>query len=272
MPLPGNVAVSDDFRIKPLQRAQGLQTRLDQKRNLTKDQSSPNALQPTVPDWLQAAHPLTAVTQQDNNYAQTISDQNNSVSNLGTAANNAVASGLEFRQRQAAARALAESQARSERNADFMNGIGNIDFGDIGGGASGSRASVIKAAERLLGTPYSWGGGHGSKAGPSYGFAQGAGIKGVDCSGLVRYAFAKAGIGAWGKSAVSQTQSTYGKSAPIGKLLPGDLVVRGGRGSAYHIAIYLGGGKIIEAQKTGTRVHIRSIKGEGGWQGIHLSY
>lgn len=271
MPLPGNVTIPDDYRVRPIQRAQGLQTRLDQKRNLTKDQSSPNALQPSVPDWLQASHPLTAITQQDNNYAQTLSDQSNSVNNLGVAANNAVASGLEFRQRQAAARALAESQARSERNAEFMNGIGNIDFGGIGG-ATGSRAEVIKDAEGLLGTPYSWGGGHGSKAGPSYGFAQGAGIKGVDCSGLVRYAFAKAGIAKWGKSAVSQTQSTYGRVAPIGKLLPGDLVVRGGQGTAHHIAIYLGGGKIIEAQQTGTRVHIRSIRGEGGWTGIHLSY
>jgi cell wall-associated NlpC family hydrolase len=271
MALPGNVQVADEFRIKPIERAQSLQTRLDQKRNLTKNQTNPNALQPSVPDWLQASHPLTAIPQQDNNYAQTLSDQNNDVNALGTAANGAVASGLEYRQRQAAARALAESQARAERNQDFLNGIGNIDLGDLGG-ASGSRAEVIRDAEKLLGTPYSWGGGHGAKAGPSYGFAQGAGIKGVDCSGLVRYAFAKAGITKWGKAATSQIQSTYGRVAPIKSLLPGDLVVRGAQGKSHHVAIYLGNGKIIEAQQTGTRVHIRSIKGEGGWYGIHLSY
>ncbi len=131
--------------------------------------------------------------------------------------------------------------------------------------ATGARAAIIKYAQQQLGVPYSWGG--GSTTGPSYGFAQGHGIKGFDCSGLVRYAYAKAGIKL---PRVAEAQMRMGKKAPISKLQPGDLV--GWGNPAHHIAIYLGGGKIIEAPRTGMNVRIipLSKKGGGAW-GIHLN-
>ncbi|TDD84304.1 lytic murein transglycosylase, partial [Actinomadura rubrisoli] len=60
--------------------------------------------------------------------------------------------------------------------------------------STGSRrgALAVRAALRWLGTPYAWGG--GGTTGPGYGIAQGAGIKGFDCSGLAQYAWAQAGI------------------------------------------------------------------------------
>jgi cell wall-associated NlpC family hydrolase len=51
---------------------------------------------------------------------------------------------------------------------------------------------VIKRAQSQLGVPYSWGG--GTADGPSRGIDEGAGTVGFDCSGLVLYAFAGAGI------------------------------------------------------------------------------
>lgn len=269
MPLPGQVAVSDEFRVSPRDK-KGLRTRLEEKRNLTRS-DNPSEFNPSVPDWLQVSHPFEAIANRENTYASRLRDQSRSVDDLGSSANAAVGSGVEYRRREAAARALAAAQARGERNAEFMNGLGNVDFNFGDTNATGKRGDVLNAAKRLLNVPYSWGGGHGGTPGPSYGIAQGANIKGVDCSGLVRYAFARAGINKWGKSATSQIQSMYGRQAKVSSLLPGDLVVKGSPGSSHHIAIYIGNGKIIEAQRTGTRVHIRSIKGES-WIGIHLNY
>lgn len=268
MPLPGQVTVPDEFKIQPRGDKKNFRTQLEERRQLVKP-SSPSNYEPSVPDWLQVSHPMVAIPNQESKYSDRLRDQAQSVVDMGSNANAAVASGVEYQQREAAARALARAQAMQERNNEIWSGIGDIDF-DFG--AEGKRGDVIDAAERLLGSKYSYGGGHGSKPGLSYGIKQGANIYGIDCSGLVRYAFAKAGIKKWGKSATSQIQSLYGRRAKISSLLPGDLVVKGKPGSSHHIAIYLGGGKIIEAQQTGTRVHIRSIKGEGSWTGIHLNY
>lgn len=272
MPLPGAPAVSEEFKAIPRDVKATLAARIEQKRDLARP-ANPNDLQPKAPDWLMASKPQIPIPDQTRPELQRLTGQLSSVNQLGQEANEATSSALSWRRAAAAARAMAQQQALSERQMEIMGAIGNMDWGfDDGFVGSGKRADVINAAKRLLGLPYSWGGGHGSKPGPSYGTGRGAGTYGVDCSGLVRYAFAKAGIAKWGKNAVSQTQSLYGKPTSVSKLLPGDLVVKGGYGSATHIAIYLGGGNIIEAQRTGTRVHIRSIKGESGWLGIHLNY
>lgn len=273
MPLQGAPTVADEFKAIPRDIKNSLATRIEQKRELSRPQN-PNDLNPRVPDWLASSKPQVSIPSQSRPELQRLTDQLSSVRQLGASANEATSSAIDWRRQAAAARAIAQQKALSERQTELMNAIGSMDWGfdDFGTIGTGKRADVIAAAKRLLGMPYSWGGGHGSKPGPSYGIGRGAGTYGVDCSGLVRYAFAKAGISKWGRNAVSQTQSLYGRAAPISKLLPGDLVVKGGRGTATHIAIYLGGGKIIEAQRTGTRVHIRSIKGESGWLGIALNY
>lgn len=259
MPLPGQVTVGDDFRVQPRDQKGTLRTRLEEKRNIVRP-SNPADLKPSVPDWLQVSHPMEAIANRENTYASRLRDQGRSIDQLSSAANDAVSAGVEYRQREAAARALAKAQAMQERNNEFMNGLGNIDFdfnldGDVN--AKGKRAQVIAMGKRLLGQPYLWGGGHGNpRIGP------------VDCSGLVRYAFMKAGFK--NVPQVSQTQMTWGKRTSLSKLLPGDLVGKGH--PATHVAIYLGNGKILEAQRTGTRVHIRSIKGDSSWWGIHLNY
>lgn len=262
MALPGFAPVADEFKALPRDAKDSLALRIYQKRN--SDQSNnPNQAQPRIPDWLQQQSPAF---EQDSGGRSNAQFQMGAVKGLGETANAATNDVSLLRQQQA-------QLARIKKQQSLITEMGSGDFSSIPmTNAKGKRAGVINAAKRLIGTPYSWGGGHGGTAGPSFGIAQGRGTKGVDCSGLVRYAFSKAGIGGWGKSAVAATQSMYGKAASIGSLLPGDLVVKGGRGSAHHIAIYIGGGRILEAQRTGTRVHIRSIKGQSGWTGIHLSY
>lgn len=135
---------------------------------------------------------------------------------------------------------------------------------------SQARQAIIQSAQKYIGTPYSWGGGNTS--GPTLGQGTGKYPKqatstvGFDCSGLVQYAYARAGIQ---MPRVSYGQLKKGTRTSINNLSPGDLV---GFGNGHHIAIYLGNGKIIEAQQTGTPVHIRTLT-PGDYKkafGVHL--
>jgi cell wall-associated NlpC family hydrolase len=134
------------------------------------------------------------------------------------------------------------------------------------GASSSLRDRVISYAMQELGTPYAWGG--GGVGGASRGFAQGANTVGFDCSSLMMYAFGKAGVD---MPRVSWDQLKGGQRTDIANLRPGDLV---GWGDGGHVALYLGGGRILEAPKTGSNVRVRAL-GNGGFDstafGVRLS-
>nr|WP_312880780.1 NlpC/P60 family protein [Thermomonospora cellulosilytica] len=149
-----------------------------------------------------------------------------------------------------------EEAAPPLRSAPLSQGTGR----ELPAFVKGSRRgiTVVKAALRWLGTPYSWGGGNAK--GPSYGIAHGAHIKGFDCSGLALYAWAKVGVRLdhW-----TGTQWTSGPHIPLDQLRPGDLVFFA-RNTAdpdtiHHVGIYLARGQMVEAPYTGARVRISSI-------------
>lgn len=97
-------------------------------------------------------------------------------------------------------------------------------------------SGIAATAARYVGSPYVWGGNTPS---------------GWDCSGFVKYVYAKHGINiARGTSAIRASGQFVRTSNPK----PGDLVFQNGGG---HVGIYLGGGKMIGAQnpKTGTFIH-----------------
>ena len=113
------------------------------------------------------------------------------------------------------------------------------------GGASVSTAStstsgnaIVDAAGTAVGTPYSWGE---------------SSLSGMDCSGLVAYAYGQAGIDV---PRTSSQQAAAGTSISQSELQPGDLVVWPG-----HIAIYSGDGKIIDASGSKQQVVEREIWG-----------
>ena len=144
-------------------------------------------------------------------------------------------------QQAAAARAAAQ-QALAAANA--ANGAGSVGTSSGGGGAppppdpSGpGHPEVVAIAQRYLGIPYVWGG-----ASPSQGF---------DCSGLVMYVYAQIGIGLSHGATDQRHAST---PVPLSALRPGDLVFYGNASYSYHVAIYVGGGRTIEAARTGTPV------------------
>lgn len=127
------------------------------------------------------------------------------------------------------------------------------------GRANGPQAIeyVIRRAGTQLGVPYSWGG--GSLTGPSAGVDSGAGTVGFDCSGLTRYAFAGVGVllPRW-----SGDQYTAGRHVPRSQAKRGDLLFWG-PGGGQHEALYLGGGRMIEAQQTGVPVKVSAVRLSG---------
>lgn len=92
-----------------------------------------------------------------------------------------------------------------------------------------ARQRILAAAERLIGAPYVLGG-------ESPG--------GVDCSGLVYYAYRQAGI-----RTPRTTAQQFQAGRPQRQVLPGDLLFfRTDRsGAVSHVGIYAGGGRMIHA-------------------------
>ena len=116
---------------------------------------------------------------------------------------------------------------------------------------------VIKRAQSQIGVPYSWGG--GTAAGPSYGIDEGSGTLGFDCSGLVLYAFAGAGIKL---PHYSGSQYQLGRQIPSSQMRRGDVIFYGPGGSQ-HVALYLGNNQMIEAPYTGATVRIAPVRTGG---------
>lgn len=107
--------------------------------------------------------------------------------------------------------------------------------------ATGSAATIVNFALAQVGKAYV-SGATGSSA--------------YDCSGLVQAAYRQVGIDL---PRVSQDQSTVGHQVSLSNLQAGDILYWGGAGSAYHVAIYVGGGKFVGAQNSSTGVVERSM-------------
>ncbi|MGI8333861.1 NlpC/P60 family protein [Actinomadura scrupuli] len=131
------------------------------------------------------------------------------------------------------------------------------------GGASAKALGAVRAALARLGTPYSWGGGNAK--GPSYGIAQGANIKGFDCSGLTLYAYAQVGV-----SLPHYTGDQFNSGVRVTKaqLRPGDLVFF--YSDLHHMGMYIGNGKMVHAPQTGDVVKTSSIEGRPFAGGVRV--
>lgn len=115
--------------------------------------------------------------------------------------------------------------------------------------SGGGGAAAVRAAESQLGVPYVWGG-----ESPGVGF---------DCSGLTAWAWGQAGVYLPHYSGAQMADST---PVPVSDLQPGDLLFYGPGGSQ-HVAMYVGGGEMIEAPFTGTVVRIDPIRLGTGFAG-----
>ena len=116
--------------------------------------------------------------------------------------------------------------------------------------------AVIARAQSQIGTPYVWGGGDAN--GPTTG-VNGGSVSGFDCSGLVLYAFAAAGVAL---PHYTGYQYQRGTQIPVSEAQRGDLLFWGPGGSQ-HVAIYLGDGTMIEAPQAGQNVTIAPVRWSG---------
>jgi peptidoglycan DL-endopeptidase RipA len=128
------------------------------------------------------------------------------------------------------------------------------------GTPTGSAVQIaIAAAKSQRGLPYSWGG--GNSRGPSFGITPDTAVFGFDCSGLTEYAYAQAGI-AIGSTSRDQYWRFRNQTVAASDLQAGDLVFWAS-GSAYtsiyHVALYIGGGQVIQAPQSGDVVRISSM-------------
>ena len=103
-------------------------------------------------------------------------------------------------------------------------------------GVSGRAGLAIKFAFKQIGDKYVFGA---------------DGMVYWDCSGLTMRAYQTAGVSLPHSSAA---QSRMGKSIPFSQKKPGDLMFFGRPVS--HVGIYLGGGKMVHAPRSGSRVKV----------------
>jgi cell wall-associated NlpC family hydrolase len=100
------------------------------------------------------------------------------------------------------------------------------------------RSTVVKVAEAQLGVPYRYGGGSPS---------------GFDCSGLVVYSYAQAGLPGLPHSA--RALEDLSTQTALHELEPGDLLFfHLGARKANHVAIYVGDRQFVHAPSKGKRV------------------
>ncbi|MFR9750109.1 NlpC/P60 family protein [Nocardia sp. 004] len=132
-------------------------------------------------------------------------------------------------------------------------------------GGSAAIEIVVDRAMSQLGITYAWGG--GDEEGPTLGIRDGGVADrhgdfdkvGFDCSGLMVYAFAGIGVAL---PHYSGYQYNAGTRVPVGQRERGDMLFWGANGSR-HVALYLGGGQMVEAPQSGDVVKVSPVR-EGG--------
>ncbi|WP_416973443.1 C40 family peptidase [Streptomyces sp. 4F14] len=138
-----------------------------------------------------------------------------------------------------ARKAAAEAAvSRSETRASLSS-----DSGSVSTPATGSVATVIDFLKAQVGDAYVLGG---------------TGPNAWDCSGLVQAAFKQVGVDL---PRVSEDQSNFGTDVSLSNLQVGDILYWGGKGSAYHVGVFIGGGKYLDAANPSKGVVIQDLSG-----------
>ena len=110
-------------------------------------------------------------------------------------------------------------------------------------GDNGPRTGELAAqvALRQVGVPYRYGG---------------SSPRGFDCSGLVHYSYASAGL-----SLPRTTAGLWAELEPVGKrdMQTGDLLFFSIDGKMSHVGMYLGDGRFVHAPSSGRSVSVESL-------------
>jgi cell wall-associated NlpC family hydrolase len=121
-------------------------------------------------------------------------------------------------------------------------------FGNLLPAPTAAASTAIEFALAQQGKPYLWGAPTSSQ-------------DAYDCSSLTLQSYRAAGITL---PRISREQYRAGALLPVEQAQPGDLLFwgydPGNPVTIHHVAMYLGDGKIVEAQQTGVPVHVRPVK------------
>ena len=123
--------------------------------------------------------------------------------------------------------------AEDQENADQAS---SLEAAKSAAGVSGRAGIALKFALKQIGDRYVFGA---------------DGMVYWDCSGLTMRAYQAAGVSL---PHSSRAQSRMGKSVPFNQKKPGDLLFFGRPVS--HVGIYLGGGRMVHAPRSGSRVKV----------------
>ena len=134
------------------------------------------------------------------------------------------------------------SQVLPGRAVAALAGAVGVSAGTMAGLTSAQVARFLAAATSRVGMPYVWGG---------------DGPRAFDCSGLVQWSLAQAGVV---MPRVAADQARTGPMVPLSQLRPGDLLFYHtdptAPGYISHVAIYLGHGLMVQAPQPGMDVQI----------------
>lgn len=121
----------------------------------------------------------------------------------------------------------AEEKIKPEENDACYYTLTSVRSGVPGGEI---RSSLLEFASQFIGNPYVWGGTSLTD--------------GADCSGFVQSIYREYG---YNLPRVAEDQAQFGTQIAVEDAEPGDLIFYAKNGAVYHVVIYAGDGKTIEA-------------------------
>ena len=138
------------------------------------------------------------------------------------------------------------TRAKIQRNAPIKNSKTVVNAQMLGAPNAKQSNSVVSRALKAVGTPYRWG---GSTPG-----------KGLDCSGLVKYAFSDVSEVNLPRTSNAMAEG-HGQKVDRKDLKPGDLLFFNIKSrKVNHVAIYLGNDRFVHAPRRGKAVTVDTLK------------
>lgn len=107
---------------------------------------------------------------------------------------------------------------------------------------SGKGSDAASYAQKFVGNPYSYGGTSLTN--------------GTDCSGFTQSVYSRFGVSL---PRTSGSQASSGSKVDINNLKAGDLVFYASNGSINHVAMYIGGGRVVHASNKRTGITTSSV-------------